>query len=164
MTYVQSWREDSLFRLSDPMPQPAPGSGVLPEECAIPQQESCSSIYFDLDVSSEAVAGEVLAVEDLQGLLEGLDLLLARGDLVLVGLADRDALRLQLLVVLHRAVQLLLGPREVALLRLERLVRLLLLRSLVPDVPVLRGLVHLSVVRELPVLLHRLLLSGGGVR
>ena len=48
---------------------------------------------------SEAVAGEVLAVQDLQGLLQRLDLLLACGHLVLVGLAGGDALGLQLLVV-----------------------------------------------------------------
>merc|ERR1719388_43993 len=111
----------------------------------------CSLLLVLLE---EAEADEVLTVEDLQGLLEGLDLLLPPGHLLLVGLAGGDALGLQLLEVLHRAVRLLLG---------ERLLLILLQGLLVLHVLLLRGLVQLTVVEEALVLPGRLLLLGGGL-
>merc|ERR1719335_1924647 len=117
----------------------------------------CSLLLVLLE---EAEADEVLTVEDLQGLLEGLDLLLPARHLLLVGLAGGDALGLQLLEVLHRAVQLLLGPREVRLLLGERLLLILLQGLLVLHVLLLRGLVQLAVVEEALVLPGRLLLLG----
>eukprot|EP00972_Heterocapsa_arctica_P101385 14942413-Heterocapsa_arctica.AAC.1 len=72
------------------------------------------------DVALPQVAPEVpellgqllLAVEDLEGLLQGLDLLLAAADAALEADAGVEARRLELVEVGQRGVQLLLGALQ----------------------------------------------------
>ena len=74
-----------------------------------------------------APSGDVLAGEDLERLLQGLDLLLAARDAVLVADAGVDAGRLQLVEVGERGIELLLGALEVLLLHGQGLGRVLIL-------------------------------------
>merc|ERR1719265_51108 len=101
---------------------------------------------------------DVLTTEDPQGLLEGLDLLLPPRHALLVALAHVHAVRLQLLEVVERGVELLLGPLKICLLLRHDLLLVLLLLRLVLDVRGLGRLVNLGVVHELFVLLRRRLL------
>merc|ERR1719375_1455968 len=79
-------------------------------------------------------SGNVLPVEDLERLLQGLDLLLPPGDAFLVADARAHTRGFQLLEVGERGVQLFLRAVEVLLLQHERLLLVLLLGGLVLDV------------------------------
>merc|ERR1719252_213854 len=103
-------------------------------------------------------SGNVLPVEDLERLLQGLDLLLPPGDAFLVADARAHTRGLQLLEVGERGVQLFLRAVEVLLLQHERLLLVLLLGGLVLDVFVLGRFIDLGVRHELIVVLLRSLL------
>merc|ERR1719478_588584 len=80
--------------------------------------------------------------------------LLEEGDVLAALTPTGDAGGLQLLVVLHRGVELLLGPFEVALLLLQGVLLVCLLLGLVLDVLGHYGRVHLRVLHELGVLVR----------
>merc|ERR1719424_1038846 len=96
---------------------------------------------------------DVLTVEDAEGLLQGLDLLLSASDAVLVADPSVNARWLQLLVVCERGIKLLLRAIEVGPALLECLLLVLLLATLVLDVLGLLGLVDGGGPHELVVLL-----------
>merc|ERR1712107_226431 len=104
--------------------------------------------------------GEVLAVQDSQRLLQGLDLLLAPGNPVFVADSSVNAGWLQLVEVGESSVELLLSGLKITLLGGERLGLVLLLRGLVLDVAILGRQVDLGVLHELIVLLRGCGLSG----
>mmetsp|Transcript_21980 Transcript_21980/g.60066 ORF Transcript_21980/g.60066 Transcript_21980/m.60066 type:complete len:235 (-) Transcript_21980:52-756(-) len=109
-----------------------------------------------------ASGGQVLAVQDAQGLLQGLDLSLAPIHAVLVADASIHAGRLKLVVVRQCRIKLLLRAIQVRLLGSERLRLVLLLGLFVLDVLLLGRLVDLRVSLELIVeLLRRGLRCGG---
>merc|ERR1719375_791583 len=109
-------------------------------------------------------SGDVLTAENLEGLLERFDLLLAAGDPVLVAHARIHARGLQLFIIRKSGIQLFLGAIEVGLLLLERLLLVLLLGALVLNIRSLLRLVHRRVSHELIVLLLRLRFRSAGLR
>ena len=58
----------------------------------------------------------VFSVEDLEGFLQTLDLLLAAGDTLLVGDTGVNAVGFQLVIVGERGVELLLSSLQISLL------------------------------------------------
>merc|ERR1719162_572077 len=101
---------------------------------------------------------DVLSVEDLEGLLKGLDLFLPAADTVLIALGLTNARWLQLVKVSQSGVEFLLGALEVGLLLSEGLRLILLLGALVLNGRGLSGLVNLGILHEGVVLL-----LGGGL-
>merc|ERR1719265_1564294 len=97
----------------------------------------CASHPRTPSVSSRALQqGDVLRVEDAEGLLQRLDLLLALSRSILEAFgAAADARRLQLLVDLHGCVEFLLRAGQVALCFLECLLLAGPFLRLVLDVP-----------------------------
>merc|ERR1719191_633126 len=79
-------------------------------------------------------SGNVLAIEDAQGFLEGLDLLLPARHAFFVALTGVDTRWLQLLVIGEGGIELLLCALKVRLLLSEGLLLVLLLRRLVLNV------------------------------
>merc|ERR550514_2152979 len=105
----------------------------------------------------------VLAVQDLEGLLERRNLLLAPGYAVPVAHTRVDALRLEFLVVLQRGGELLLRSTEIGPLLLQALLVVLLLSRLVVNVRVFRVLVCFGVRNEVLVFFRCLLLASRGL-
>merc|ERR1719163_739336 len=91
-----------------------------------------------------SISRHVLTVEDSEGLLQGLDLLLALSDLLLVAATSVHARWLQLLVVGNCGIQLLLGALKVGLLLSECLGLILLLAVLCSSVVSLPALSFLE--------------------
>merc|ERR1719235_942394 len=96
---------------------------------------------------------DVLAVEDAEGLLQRLGLLLTPRHAILVAHAGIHARWLKLLVISKRRVKLLLGAVKIRLLLLERLLLILLLGAPVLNVLGFLSLVDRRVSHELVVLL-----------
>merc|ERR1719335_716319 len=109
-------------------------------------------------------SGNVLTIEDAEGFLERLDLLLPPRHAVLVADAGVHAGGLELLVVRQGGVKLLLRAVKVRLLLLEGLLLVLLLPRLVLDVLRFLGLVNRGVAHELVVLLLCLCLGSTCLR
>merc|ERR1719160_1343498 len=107
---------------------------------------------------------DILTVEDPQGLLKRLDLLLAASDAVLVRDTGVDAGRLELVVVGQSRVELLLRALQVRLLRRQGALLVRLLRRLVLDVLGVRRAVHGRLAAELVERALRLSLRGLRVR
>merc|ERR1719311_272995 len=107
---------------------------------------------------------DILAIENAEGLLQGLDLFLATCDTVLIALTCIDAGWLQLLIVCKRCIQFLLGSIQICLGLLESLLVVLLLTRFVLNVLGLLGLVDRRVAHELIILLLCLCLSCAGLR
>merc|ERR1719311_1102057 len=85
---------------------------------------------------------DILAIENAEGLLQGLDLLLATCNTVFIALTSIHAGWLELFIVRKCGIQFLLGSIEVCLGFLESLFMVLLLTRLVLDVLGLLSLVH----------------------
>merc|ERR1719203_549957 len=107
---------------------------------------------------------EILPLEDHQGLLQGLDLLLPCLLAVLIAEARIKAVSLQLLVVLQGLVQFFLCELELLLCGAEQLrgcvfLALLVLLFHAFDRKVLVGLVHELLVRSLGLVLRHLRFS-----
>merc|ERR1719482_831168 len=105
----------------------------------------------------------ILAIEDAQGLLKRLDLLLTTSHAVLVGNAGVDARRLQLVIIGKCRVKLLLRALQVRLLRRQGALLVNLLRRLVLDVLGVRRAVHRRLAAELVVRTLSLSLRRFGV-
>merc|ERR1719465_130424 len=85
---------------------------------------------------------DILAIENAEGLLQGLDLFFAACNTVLIAFACINAGWLELLVIRKRCVQFLLCSIEVSLGLLKGLLVVLLLTRLVLDVLGLLSLVN----------------------
>merc|ERR1719482_347306 len=107
---------------------------------------------------------DILTVEDPQGLLKRLNLLLAASDAVLVRDTGVHARRLQLVVVRQSRVELLLRALQVSLLRRQGALLVRLLRRLVLHVLGVRRAVHRRLAAELVERVLRLSLRRLGVR
>merc|ERR1719436_336150 len=94
-----------------------------------------------------------LAIQDLEGLLEGRDLLLPARDTVVVRYTDLHTGRLELVEVRQRGVELRLVALEVLLCHDQRLLLILLLVALILDLLLLGLLVGLRIGHEGLVLL-----------
>merc|ERR1719160_909109 len=117
-------------------------------------------VHFCSDNSSSACLRNILTVENAEGLLKGLDLLLTTCNTVLIALTCIDAGWLQLFIVRKRCIQFLLGSIQICLGLLESLLMVLLLARLVLNVLGLLGLVHRGVTHELIILFLCLCLGG----
>merc|ERR1719428_867826 len=95
----------------------------------------------------------VLTVEDAEGLLQRLDLLLPPRDTILIADTGINTRGLELLIVRKSSVKLLLRAIEVCLLLLKRLLLVLLLARLVLNVLRLLSLVNRGITHEFVVLL-----------
>merc|ERR1719247_747019 len=93
--------------------------------------------------------GDIVASEDLQGLLKRLDLSFPTRHTVLVADAGVHARGLELVIVVHRSHELFLRGCEVLLRLSKGGLGALFLFGLVLDVRPLRGLLHLRVEDEL---------------
>merc|ERR1719421_1651624 len=107
---------------------------------------------------------DVLAIEDPERLLQGLDLFLPACHAILVTYASIYAGRFQLFIVRKCGIELLLCAIEVSLLLLEGLLLILLLARLVLDVLCLLCLVDRRITHKLVILLLSFCLGGAGFR
>merc|ERR1719263_859278 len=127
-------------------------------------QLGISMTHFCSDKFWSACLRNILPVENAEGLLQGLDLLLATCNTVLVALTCINAGWLQLFVVRKRCIQLLLGSIQISLGLLKSLLVVLLLARLVFDVLGLLSLVDRRVAHEFIILLLCLCCTGLGLK
>merc|ERR1719428_2195612 len=106
----------------------------------------------------------VLTVEDAEGLLQRLNLLLPPRDAILIADTSINTRGLELLIVRKSSIKLLLRAIKISLLLLQCLLLILLLTRLVLNVLRLLGLVNRGVTHELVILLLRLGLSSARLR
>merc|ERR1719506_3651968 len=99
---------------------------------------------------------DVLSVQDAQCLLQGLNLLLAARNAVLVADTRIHARRLQLVVVRESGIEFLLRAFQISLLRRQSCLLVRLLRGLVLHILRVRRAVHCRLARELVESLLRL--------
>merc|ERR1719321_2037633 len=144
-------------------PRERPEGGQLASRRASTIHTSCARIPAAMShlLLEES---DILAVEDAQGLLKRLDLLLAASDAVLVRDTGVHARRLQLVVVGQSRVELLLRALQVSLLRRQGALLVRLLRRLVLNVLGVGSAVHRRLAAELVERALRLSLRGLGVR